>query len=139
MQWQGWCQWDGIYSGISPHLKNSILPTQSGDGGILNPYGVCAMFAARRGVQTEMNREIRCFDNRPDISAHLLHPHNTVPGHRLEGTGKVAAAPSRRRFQFLERFRFPLQDGFQQQLVLDQTTRLQNGYNRSSGKKRLQP
>jgi uncharacterized protein (DUF885 family) len=41
------------------------------------------MFAARRGVQTELNREIRCFDNRPDISAHFLHLHDAVPGHGL--------------------------------------------------------
>jgi hypothetical protein len=72
----------------------------------------------KRGVQTEFNRKIRCLDNRPDISAHLFHPHDTVPGHRLEGTGKVAAAPSRRRFQLLERFGLTIQDGPQEQLVL---------------------
>ena len=75
------------------------------------------MFAVRRGVQTELNREIRCLDNRPNISAHLFHPHNTVPGHRLEGTGKVAAAPSCRHFQLLERFGLTIQDGLQEQLV----------------------
>ena len=85
---------------------------------LLNPCSAHTIFSARGGVQAELNREVRRFDDRPDIAAHLLHLHDAVPGHRLQGPGQVAAAPSRRRFQFLQRFRFPLQDGLQQQLVL---------------------
>jgi hypothetical protein len=37
------------------------------------PLQACAVVVARRGVQTELNREISGSDNRADVSVHLFY------------------------------------------------------------------